>query len=194
MMLTQNQKVKVFREAALVRRMHCVPMHTDYTVGQHSHGALDLLLLLHPRPSLALIKAVQWHDKHERFVGDVPATAKRAHRPLGNALGHLEREINEFLGVQDTLDSLELDEKLWLQAVDLLDLMLTCEEEMQLGNSNAATTYNTVRGYLAEGMRLPEPVRRFLIRHQDMHREIELGPDGLPGPAAGPRDMEEELK
>lgn len=121
------------REAGTVRRCHIVPHHGQYNIAQHSYGAVSLLLLLHPKPSLKLIKAVQWHDVAERWLGDVPAPAKWTHTELGEAYERAEEELLKRLGLFGELTDLEVA---WLKAVDTLELWLWCrEEEEALGNA-----------------------------------------------------------
>lgn len=120
------------REAGTVRRCHIVPHHGQYNIAQHSYGAVSLLLLLHPKPSLKLIKAVQWHDVAERWLGDVPAPAKWEHTELGEVYERAEAELLKRLGLFAQLTDLEQE---WLKAVDTLELWLWCREEEALGNA-----------------------------------------------------------
>lgn len=120
------------REAGTVRRCHIVPHHGQYNIAQHSYGAVSLLLLLHPNPSLTLIKAVQWHDVAERWLGDIPAPAKWTHTELGEAYERAEEELLKRLGLFGELTDLEVA---WLKAVDTLELWLWCREEEALGNT-----------------------------------------------------------
>ena len=120
------------REAGTVRRCHIVPHHGQYNIAQHSYGAVSLLLLLHPNPSLTLIKAVQWHDVAERWLGDIPAPAKWTHAELGEAYERAEEELLKCLGLFGELTDLEVA---WLKAVDTLELWLWCREEEALGNA-----------------------------------------------------------
>ena len=84
-----NRRVLAAREGGNVLRCHTVPHHGQYSVGKHSYDALSLLLLLHPNPSMNLVKATLWHDCAERFVGDMPAPAKWL-LVLSMLLGRLE--------------------------------------------------------------------------------------------------------
>lgn len=120
------------REAGTVRRCHIVPHHGQYNIAQHSYGAVSLLLLLHPKPSLKLIKAVQWHDVAERWLGDVPAPAKWDNTELGEVYERAETELLKRLGLFPELTELE---QAWLKAVDTLELWLWCREEEALGNA-----------------------------------------------------------
>lgn len=125
-------RIAATREAGTVRRCHIVPHHGQYNIAQHSYGAVSLLLLLHPHPSLNLIKAVQWHDVAERWLGDIPAPAKWTHTELGEAYERAEEELLKRLGLFGELTDLEVA---WLKAVDTLELWLWCREEEALGNA-----------------------------------------------------------
>lgn len=120
------------REAGTVRRCHIVPHHGQYNIAQHSYGAVSLLLLLHPAPSVDLIKAVQWHDVGERWLGDMPAPAKWENPELGRIYEAAEERVLRAL---DLLPDLPEPDLQWLKAVDTLELWLWCREEEALGNS-----------------------------------------------------------
>jgi len=176
-------RVTATREAGDVRRCHIVPHHGQYNVAQHSYGAMSLLLLLHPNPSLDLIKAVQWHDCAERWLGDIPAPAKWTSSELGRVYEQAEEKVLKVLGL---LPSLGREETNWLKAVDTLDLWLWCREEEAMGNETvsamrrACETVTETRDL--EGS-LPEPVRMFYAaakayphrRLSDFFEEVEHG-------------------
>lgn len=126
-----NRRVLAAREGGNVLRCHTVPHHGQYSVGKHSYDALSLLLLLHPNPSMNLVKATLWHDCAERFVGDIPAPAKWTNSELGKVYEEAERRVLATLGL---LPCLLPDEEDWLKAVDTLELWLWCREEEALGN------------------------------------------------------------
>lgn len=166
-------RIAATREAGTVRRCHIVPHHGQYNIAQHSYGAVSLLLLLHPHPSLNLIKAVQWHDCAERWLGDIPAPAKWTHTELGEAYERAEEELLKRLGLFGELTDLEVA---WLKAVDTLELWLWCREEEALGNEavtamrRACEEVTEKRGL--EGS-LPEPVRAFYVAaKQQLHRRL----------------------
>lgn len=123
------------REGGGVRRCHIVPGNSQYNVAQHTYGAVSLLLLLHPDPSVDLIKAVQWHDVGERWLGDLPATAKWENPALGEVYEAAEEEILDRLGLMPDLTE---EDRRWLKAVDTLELWLWCREEEALGNERVA--------------------------------------------------------
>jgi hypothetical protein len=127
---TMNTLTKVLatREAGQVVRCHTVPRVPYYDVAQHTFGALNLLLLLHPGPSVDLIKAVQWHDVAERWTGDVPATAKWGNPALGEFLAERETDVLTRLELSVSLGE---EDTRWLKAVDILDLWLWGRENLE---------------------------------------------------------------
>lgn len=155
-------QVLATREAGAVRRCHIIPHHGQYNIAQHSYGALSLLLLLHPGPSLALIKAVQWHDVGERWLGDMPAPAKYSNPELGRVYEEAEQAILETLELAQVLTE---EETQWLKAVDTLDLWLWCWEEHRLGNKRVQQMFQVCFDVLMkrhdEGT-LPGEVRFFV--------------------------------
>lgn len=154
-------KVAATREGGAVRRCHAIPHHGLYNIAQHSYGAVSLLLLLHPEPSLNLIKALQWHDVGERWLGDMPGPAKTVNERLGEVYEQVEARMLFQLGLAPALTE---EEAHWLKAMDVLELWLWCREEEALGNRNVTRMRLSCEDILAklrlEG-RLPAPVGAF---------------------------------
>jgi len=150
-------RVAATREGGAVRRCHIVPHHGLYNVAQHSYGAVSLLLILHPDPPLALIKAVQWHDVAERWLGDMPAPAKMVNAELAAEYELTEARILSRLGL---LPNLTAGEKAWLRAVDVLDLWMWSREEERMGNGNVTRMRVACEQILA-GLDLPEEAAAF---------------------------------
>ena len=127
-----TERIRFLREAGPIPRCHTFgapdPAHT---LALHSWGALNLLLVLHPAPSLDLVKAVQWHDAHERYTGDIPAPVKWASPKLREALAELEARIDRYFGTGPAISE---NDRLWLVCVDLLDLLLMAQERRALGD------------------------------------------------------------
>lgn len=148
------QEVLSLRASGHVRRWHTIATLGDtQTVSSHSAQALSLLLLLHPSPSVDLIKAVLWHDSAERVVGDVPAPVRRANAVFSD---EYEREESRFFGEQAptamrAMLDLSDDDKRWLKAVDTLELLLYCYEQVMLGNSHFRIIAKRARSYLKHG-------------------------------------------
>lgn len=132
--MNRTERITALREASKVRRCHTILHHGDYTVGQHSYDALNLLLVLHPGPSKELMKAVAWHDCAERWSGDVPAPVKHTAPVLRAQLAEIEQRVERELEIEVDLTDDELD---WLRAVDRIELWLWATEQVEMGNNCA---------------------------------------------------------
>ena len=153
------ERIRFLREAGVVSRCHTFGAPDPaQTVGLHSWGALNLLLVLHPDPSLRLIKGVQWHDAAERYLGDIPAPAKWASPKLADALAELEARIHTRF---KTGVMLSKDEALWLVAVDMLDLLLMAQERRALGDYRFLQTATIASAWFAS-RKVPAQIARFL--------------------------------
>lgn len=154
-----TERIRFLREAAAVTRCHTFGAPDPaQTVGLHSHNALNLLLVLHPEPSLNLIKAVQWHDAPERYTGDIAAPAKWASEKLTDAIFEIEMQIHEYFG---TAVELAQDELLWLFTVDKLDLLLMAQERLALGDIRFMQMQVEAAAWFASH-KIPVQVNRFL--------------------------------
>ena len=141
------EKILELRKGGVTRRLHTVPMLGSQTVAQHSWGVAVLLVQLHPNPSLQLLKAALWHDVAEAWVGDVPATAKWRWRPLAHQVAFAELEIEDELGIRVNLTDKEHQ---WLNGCDILELALTCYDQLRLGNRNFGVILQRCHNYVAE--------------------------------------------
>lgn len=152
-------RIAATREAGTVRRCHIVPHHGQYNIAQHSYGAVSLLLLLHPHPSMNLVKAVLWHDCAERFVGDMPAPAKWLSQALGEEYEKAEREAQVASGL--VLPELTEEEQNWL--TDRVELLLWAEEQSALGSRHIQGLINASWGWLTQNAaKVPQEVRDFV--------------------------------
>jgi hypothetical protein len=154
-------KVAATREGGMVRRCHAIPHHGLYNIAQHSFGAVSLLLLLHPNPSLNLIKALQWHDVAERWLGDMPGPAKTVNGDLGEVYERVESRVLFQLGLSPDLQP---EEQHWLKAMDVLELWLWCREEEALGNRNVSRmrlSCEEIMRVLILDDRMPGPAEAF---------------------------------
>lgn len=133
-MYTAAYRVKFCRESAQVERCHTKPYHGSYSTGAHSFNMLQMLLLLHPSPSIDLIKAVAFHDTAERVVGDLPWMAKNGHPDLRREYEEAEEEELEIRGLR--MPYLTHDEKMWLKQLDLLEFYFWALDQIWVGNCN----------------------------------------------------------
>ncbi len=125
-------RIAAVREAGAVQRRHTGHRSRPYDVAQHSFNAVSLLLILYKgEPSVSLIKAVMWHDCAERWVGDIPAPIKSDFPDLKKAYEDAEEQILKKLNL---LPFLSAHERMWLRAIDTLELWMWCREELAMGN------------------------------------------------------------
>jgi 5'-deoxynucleotidase len=109
--------------AGKVRRWHANPALADtaQTNADHQGACVRLLLMLHPAPTVALIRAVAHHDDGERWVGDVPYPFKRAYQIA--ALHHATAEAiaRQQAHDRDPVGEIAGNDLAWLHLVDRLE-------------------------------------------------------------------------
>lgn len=166
----QIHEILSLRASGLTRRWHTLQHHAPgQNVAEHSAQALTLLLLLHPDPSLNLIRAVLWHDSAERGVGDVPSPARRANPKYAKAYEEAEMDFmrQHHPTAYVSLINLTHDEKMWLGAVDVLDLVMWCSDQVMLGNQHAVIVLERALIYLRENKSTPAQVTEFMDRFEE---------------------------
>lgn len=106
-----------------VRRYHANPAmaHLGQTNADHQGRCVQLLLALHPGPSVALIWAVAHHDVGERWAGDLPAPFKTAAPEIAADHAAIEAEFAEVAMGWRVLDDLSREDLRWLHLVDRLE-------------------------------------------------------------------------
>lgn len=169
-----TERIRFLREAGVIPRCQTFGSpDLQQTVGLHSWNATNLLLVLHPEPSLSLIKAVMWHDAPERYLGDTPSPAKWASAELRNALVKLEDRIHAHFGTDVDLTKQDL---LWLQCVDRLELLLMAQERRSLGDYRFLQMVTTAAAWFTH-REIPAQIARFLQSYLHGTRLL----DTLPG-------------
>lgn len=161
--LSTSMKVLATREGGAVERCHGMPHHGSYSVGLHSYNALSLLLILHPDPgpSMALIKAVLWHDVPERWMGDIPRPAKWASPELELAERELEERLTRALDLHDGVWS-DHDQQ-WLAAVDIVEMYIWCLDQIELGNRHAERMRGKISRLINQRtVKMPQEMIKFL--------------------------------
>lgn len=154
-----RRHAQAHREAGVVQRMHIVPCLTDTSIARHSWNMAILLWLLHPKPSLKLILRTLTHDNAERWLGDVPSPAKYSINPeIGVAMKESEDAINKVLGIDFDLTE---DEMNWSRGVDLLDFMMFCEDELNMGNLGIRPSLENARRHILESEWVPTKIKVF---------------------------------
>ena len=107
--------------AGEVRRWHANPAmaREGQTNADHQGRCVQLLLMLNPTASPALIRAMVFHDVGELFAGDLSSDFKRAHPAVAHAHALVETAARERLcGVDPWLTE---EERRWLKLVDRLE-------------------------------------------------------------------------
>lgn len=133
--LENLSNVESLRRSGRVRRFHNQPnIIGQQTVAEHTFGVLNLLLQLHPDPSLNLIKAALVHDGAEGETGDIPAPVKWAYRSLGREIDAIEEEVMMRHG---WIFPVSVEESTWLKACDMLEGLQFARDQRILGNTGA---------------------------------------------------------
>jgi hypothetical protein len=159
-----NRRVHFLREAGVIERCHQTPHYGSYSVGLHSFNALNLILVLHPSPSLELVKAITWHDAAERLTGDIPATVKWFSETISAELDRMEDSINRDYGIHIELTP---EEEVWLHAVDRLELLLWCKEQLREGNWRFSEFVSLLAVWFQKRWEdLPPEIRDFVTYHR----------------------------
>ena len=154
------------RASGHVRRYHTVPHVASQSVAEHCAQALTLLFLLHPSPSVDLIKATLWHDAPERTTGDMPAPIKRDFEQLRDAMDCAERFfIVNHSTLHNAFLNLTEEDLAWLKAVDSLELFLWCHDQMAMGNRHFAVMERRVVQWIESHPETPEAVLKFMRRY-----------------------------
>ena len=126
------------RASGHVRRWHTRPTLLGQDVAAHCAQALTLLLLLHPDPRMDLIRAVLWHDSGERVCGDAPSPGLERFKNLRIVLKQAELDVarDDHPTYHAAHENLSLIDRQWLRAVDLLELIVYCGDELLVGNQH----------------------------------------------------------
>lgn len=168
------ERLWALRKGSHVKRWHTERIIGEQTVGQHSHDALNLLLVLHPNPTSMLIRAVAWHDKAEYRSGDMPAPVLWQHVALGHAYEDLQQTIlEEDFGLY--LSRLTDEEKIWLNAVDKLEAYFFSIEQVSMGNNNAHVFIEQLEKWFSQQPKLPKAVEQVLELQAELNGNTNNG-------------------
>jgi 5'-deoxynucleotidase YfbR-like HD superfamily hydrolase len=116
--MIENTSLPEIYESGFVKRWHTHLMPVEQTLGHHQWGVAVIIALLHPNPSVKLLKAALLHDTHEKSLGDWPHSAKTENPALAEFEKAFERKFHMEHGIDYQL---EADEQLWLTFADRLE-------------------------------------------------------------------------
>lgn len=158
-------RVLAAREAGHVLRAHAVPHHGTYSIAVHSYHAVSLLLILHPNPTIPLIRTMLWHDGAERWLGDLPSTGKAMEPELKEVYERAEdRMLKRIFGLDRTL-SLDFEDECWVRSLDLLECWLWVQDQLAMGNRCVEQWNARCESWfkrMRDNATVPEPVRDFI--------------------------------
>ena len=165
--LSAVDRVKATREAGNVQRFHVVPHVGEYTVGKHSYDAVSMLLVLHPTPSINLIKALIWHDGAERWVGDMPRPAPKYNSHLFDAYDKAHMAALQTWEMYEGFEYLSGEDYKWLNAIDILEAWVWCQEQIAFGNRHCERTLLYLsRSIERQFSNFPEACREFYANYE----------------------------
>jgi 5'-deoxynucleotidase YfbR-like HD superfamily hydrolase len=128
-----------------------------------------MLLVLHPNPSMDLVKALLWHDGGERWVGDMPAPAKWYDALLGEVYDRAELSALQTWEMYDGFLGMKDEDYQWLNAIDRIELWLWCHDQLHMGNEHIREfiVHLEISFHNAtKAGRMPEPCARFLKNYK----------------------------
>ena len=156
--MKQVEQILAVRDAGNVERCHTIPHHGEYSNAKHCYGAVSLVLLLHPNPSMDLIRAIQFHDVAEYWLGDMPSPGKRA-MPDAYAM-YKKYEAAKLVDVLGDWPELTPEDELWFKAADQIDFLLWAMDQYSMGNQKVLTALKNVQAVIGK-MELPLELRLF---------------------------------
>lgn len=140
-------RIILARRAGRVRRFHTCDLIKPQTDGEHTFNILNILCILFDGDiSDRFLKKALFHDMGELRAGDMPGNIKRM-LPDPDWIA-----IHELRGVHEIhpYDRGELDD--WEEAVlklaDNLDGLLTCTQELRMGNLSVWEAGNNYYSYV----------------------------------------------
>lgn len=160
----ERERIQSLLQSGETERLHTVPHHGSYSTGHHSWGVAMIITMLHPNPSANLLKAALMHDCGEKFVGDNPSSMKWMGENGVEARRYyklVEADVNHVLGVFDYVGVIDNEEQMWLHGADMLEFLLWCRRQLNMGNQNVVHVCRNSFNAIEEGYNhgaIPEPV------------------------------------
>jgi 5'-deoxynucleotidase YfbR-like HD superfamily hydrolase len=145
--------IKEIRNGFQVRRYHtCRRLQTE-TVGHHSANIQAIIIKVDPAASRELLIAALFHDVAEYYTGDVPYPYKRDNPGV-------KKELDADEGIWMRKHSIPQPmitpkEAALLKFADMMELVLTSIEELNMGNQYAKAEIDAGEDYI-RNMDIPE--------------------------------------
>ena len=165
-----NTLVSRMREASVVERAHTIRHIGSYTNGQHSFDMMTLAWILMPVVTRNVMLAIMFHDLPERWTGDMPSTAKESDGEFGKRMAQIEARIESRMGWKVELHP---DERVWVKALDKLELLLWSHDQLHMGNENALAIISRLAGWFQVNP-VPHPVVDFLEQYSWMRTSDDI--------------------
>lgn len=158
--MTPLDRLLLVRQGGAVERAHTTPHHGSYSVAAHSWGVAQIILALHPEPSLRLVRAALDHDVTERWLGDLPSQLFDKSLTLRAMVedAHLEAAVRIWGTEGEPLSAIESH---WLRSADSLELLLWAFDQAEMGNGAVEKMIERLRArfrQLAREKALPDPL------------------------------------
>jgi 5'-deoxynucleotidase YfbR-like HD superfamily hydrolase len=135
--LNKYDHLLLVREASQITRWHTKRTLRTQSIAEHTFGVVSILTTIHPGASSHLLMAALVHDLAELETGDVPAPVKWANPKLKDALTEIE---DRFHARTSSHYKLTPKEEHMLKWADMMELVLWCIEEVDMGNQGMGNT------------------------------------------------------
>ena len=155
-----SRQLQMLIKGAYTKRFHTVPTIMQETVGHHSMLVAGLLYILWPEKQHLLIHAIM-HDLPEHVTGDTPSPGKRMFVDR-DRLKSAEYTLMVDAGLN--LPKLSPEDERYLKIADILAGMITCSQEVLMGNRMVVESMENYASYLKEIGPHTQPV--MLIAHR----------------------------
>ena len=134
-----------------VLRYHTRPeISHGQTVADHTCRVLTIVTTLWPDISREAILYILYHDVAESELGDLPATTKWNYPKLAEAYKQAEMKYETLIDVPVMFKQLSGEEKNIVKMADMLELVLHCKRQLQMGNELAFEVYMNGVNYLKD--------------------------------------------
>lgn len=148
-------RIRLARHGFDVRRWHTCPMRCEQTVADHTARMMQILVVVWPDVSREALIAALHHDVGEFWTGDIPSPVKkRLDENMSEKMHSVEAEFVREVFTFD-LEELAPEDQERIAFADLMELLLTCLDELNRGDHNAFYVLRVGLNYL-KGMKIIE--------------------------------------